>query len=497
MLRAYRSSEVAAAEKPLLDAGVPLMERAAFAVATIAARELKNRGHNVTGSRILILAGGGDNGGDALYAGAYLAKRGADVEILRASDRVHEASFEAAVAAGCEIVSPGEESIVRAARAAGLWIDGLAGIGIRPPLREPLAGLVSLLNSERMSAPDEPIVIAVDCPTGIGVDDGAISGPVLEAELTVTMGVPKPGLLAPPSSRYCGRVEVADIGLTLTESPAVATLGAGDVADVLRVPDTTDHKYTRGVVLLGTGSAEFPGAAVLTTGGALGGGAGMVRLDSPETATLVLRRYPEIVLGMGRAQATVLGSGVPVTDVDRLRAPLDRALEEKYPVVLDAGALALLKDGYADLPSTVVLTPHAGELAELLSARGEGLTRSDIEDAPIRAVRLAAAVTGATIVLKGGTDLIAGPDGPVYAQPAKSHWRATAGAGDVYAGLLGAMLASVGEEFARAGRGYGHPAVIAAAASWIHAEAADSDGPIRASMIADRIPSAIAKALRG
>lgn len=497
MLRAYRSSEVVAAEKPLLDTGIPLMERAAFAVATIAARELKDRRHNVTGSRILILAGGGDNGGDALYAGAHLARRGADVEILRASESIHESAFAAALDAGCRVVASGEDAIVRSARSAGLWIDGLAGIGLRPPLREPLASLVTLMSGEKQAAPDEPIIIAVDCPTGIGVDDGGISGPVLPADVTVTMGVAKPGLLAPPASRFCGRIEVADIGLTLTSSPAVATLGASDVADVLRVPDTTDHKYTRGVVLLGTGSEEYPGAAVLTAGGALGGGAGMVRLDSPEAASLVLRRYPEIVLGMGRAQATVLGSGVPVTDADRLRAPLDRALEESYPVVLDAGALVLLKDGYADLPSTVVLTPHAGELAELLSARGEGLTRHDIEQAPIRAVRLAAAVTGATIVLKGGTDLIAGPDGPVYAQPARSHWRATAGAGDVYAGLLGAMLASAGEEFARAGRGHGHPAVFAAAASWIHAEAADSDGPIRASTIADAIPAAIAQALHG
>lgn len=495
MLRAYRSSDVAAAEKPLLDAGVPLMDRAAVAIATTAARELKSRGHTVTGSRILLLVGGGNNGGDALYAGTRLARRGADVEILRAGTAIHEPAYAAAIGAGCRPVIEGGER--RAAREAGLWIDGLAGIGMRPPLREPLAGLVTMLEQERASSPDEPIVIAVDCPTGIGVDDGGLPGPALRATVTVTMAAAKPGLLAPPSSRLCGRVEVADIGLTLTDPPAAASLGASDVADILRVPGASDHKYTRGVVLLATGSDEYPGAAVLTAGGALGGGAGMVRLDSPGAASLVLRSYPEIVLGMGRAQATVLGSGVPVSDIDRLRAPLDRALDEGYPVVLDAGALALLKDGYEDLPSTAVLTPHAGELAELLSARGEGLTRQDIEAAPIRAVRLAATVTGATIVLKGGTDLVAGPDGPVYAQPARSHWRATAGAGDVYAGLLGALLASAGEEFARAGRGYGHPALFAAAASWIHAEAAHSDGPIRAGMIADGIPAAIAKALRG
>ena len=495
MLRAYRSSEVAAAERPLIEAGVPLMERASFAVSTAVARELKARGHRVAGSRILVLAGGGNNGGDALYAGAYLARRGAMVDVACPSGNVHEGGYAAAIDAGCRTVA--DDELGTAARAAGVWIDGLAGIGLRPPLRDPLASVVAMLETERATSPDEPIVVAVDCPTGIGVDDGGVSGPVLRATVTVALAVAKPGLLAPPASRFCGRVEVVDIGLSVPGLPAVAALGGSDVADVLRVPDATDHKYTRGVVLLGTGSAEYPGAAVLTAGGALGGGAGMVRLDSPDVAGLVLRTYPEVVTGMGRAQATVIGSGVPATDVDRLRGPLDRALAENYPVVVDAGALSLLKDGYEDLPSTAVLTPHAGELAELLSARGEGLTRSDIEAAPIRAVRLAATVTGATIVLKGGTDVIAGPDGPVYAQPARSHWRATAGAGDVYAGLLGALLAGAGEDLARAGRGYGQPALLAAAASWLHAEAAHSDGPIRAGQIAERLPAAIAQALRG
>lgn len=495
MLRAYRSSEVREAEKPLLEQGVPLMERASFAVATAAVRELRSRGHLVTGSQVLVLAGGGNNGADALYAGAYLAARGASVEIVRASDSVHAEALATAKESGCALVDSGKDGILKAARRAGLWIDGLAGIGVRPPLTERLSSLVTLLEEERIAAPDEPIVIAVDCPTGIGVDDGALVGPVLTATVTVTMGAPKPGLIAPPASRVCGRVEVADIGLWFTGEPAVATLSGSDVADLLRVPGPTDHKYTRGVVLLGTGSDSFPGAAVLTVGGALGAGPGMVRLDSPEVAGLVLRRYPEVVTGLGRAQAVVLGSGVPATETERLQAPLDRALEEKYPVVLDAGALELVKTEYTDLPSTVVLTPHAGELAELLSARGEGITRQDVEAAPIRAVRLAATITGATIVLKGASDVIAGPDGPVYSQPARSHWRAVAGAGDVYAGLLGALLASAGEDLARSGRGYGKPALIAAAASWIHAEAAHSDGPIRAMDIVDGIPAAIAAAL--
>lgn len=497
MLRAFRSRDVRAAEEPLLAAGVPLMERASFALATVVAKELSARDYHVSGSQILVLAGGGNNGADALYAGSYLARRGARVEIARTSGSVHEAALEAALDSGCRVIEPGEEALVRAARDAGVWIDGIAGIGITPPLREPLAALVETLEQERLSSPAEPIIVAVDCPTGIGIDDGSLVGPHLTATVTVTMGVAKPGLLAPPASRACGRVEVVDLGLDLIDKPAMATLSASDVGDLLTVPGPTDHKYTRGVVLLGTGSAFYPGAAVLSVGGALAAGPGMVRLDSPEASGLVLRSYPEVVVGLGRAQATVLGSGVPASEADRLKAPLDRALEEKYPVVLDAGALELLKDDYTDLPSTVVLTPHAGELAELLSARGEGVTRQDVEEAPIRAARLAATITGATIVLKGATDLIAGPDGPVYSQPAPSHWKATAGAGDVYAGLLGTLLASVGEDLARAGRGHGKPALMAAVASWIHGAAGDSSGPIRATDIIAGIPTAMRRALRG
>lgn len=497
MLRAFRSAEVRAAEEPLLAEGVPLMERASFALATVVAGELRARGHLVTGSHILVLAGGGNNGGDALHAGAYLARRGARVDLALLTDQAHEEALAAARDAGCRIVEPGTEALITATRYAGVWIDGIVGIGVSPPLREPLAGVVELLENERLSSPDEPIVVAADCPSGIGVDDGSLSGPHLTATVTVAMGAAKPGLLAPPASRVCGLVEIVDLGLDLPGTPALASLTGADVADLLTVPGPTDHKYTRGVVLLGTGSESYPGAAVLSVGGALAAGPGMVRLDSPDTAGLVLRSYPEVVTGLGRAQATVLGSGVPAIEADRLRAPLDRALEENHPVVLDAGALELLKEDYTDLPSTVVLTPHAGELAELLSARGEGLTRRDVEAAPIRAARLAATVTGATIVLKGATDLIAGPDGPVYAQPAPSHWKATAGAGDVYAGLLGTLLASIGDEVARAGRGHGRPALMAAAASWIHSEAADSAHPIRATDIISRIPHAIGKALRG
>lgn len=191
-------------------------------------------------------------------------------------------------------------------------------------------------------------------------------------------------------------------------------------------------------------------------------------------------------------------------------------------MVLDAGAISLVNS--LDVPSTVILTPHAGELAALLAARGEAMTREDISAAPARAARLAATLTGATVVLKGATDVVCGPDDPLYAQPGAPAWRATAGAGDVLAGLLGALLAGWGDELAELGKGRGIPARLAAAACYLHGRAAAiasgtihttitetstmgtsvggsaSDGhvcgrPIRATEIAAAIPTAIAESL--
>lgn len=492
MLRAYRSGDVRAAEEPALKRGEPLMERAAFAIATQVARSLGAREHRVTGSQVLALVGPGNNGGDALFAAALLARRGAAITALTFGTP-HAGGRRAAEAAGVRILDAQGADLAEIASASGVWIDGLLGIGARPPLTGPMAEAVLTLEAERRASPDSPIVVAVDCPSGIGVDDGTLPGPYLPATSTVTMGMMKPGLLLPPAHRACGTIEIADIGLPLPGQPAAATLTPADVSDLLTPPGPGDHKYSRGVVLLGVGSETYPGAAVLAAGGALRGGAGMVRLVAPRRVEdLVLTAHPEVVCQTGHAQAVVLGSGVE--DPQPLRPLANRALEEGYPLVLDAGALLLLTDGYEDLPSTCVLTPHPGELATLLHARGEPMSRDEISANPARAARLAAAITGATVVLKGATDVIAGPDGPVYAQPAPSHWRATAGAGDVLAGLIGALLASCGEEIKVAGRGHGRPALLAAAACLLHGRAADQVG-ITAHEIAERLPLVLKETL--
>ncbi|WP_152815177.1 NAD(P)H-hydrate epimerase, partial [Georgenia subflava] len=492
MIRAHTAADVRAAEAPLLAAGNPLMASAAFALATVVTGELRRRGGRVSGSVVLLLVGGGNNGGDALYAGAHLVRRGCQVHAALLSAHAHPGGTEAARAAGVRLHEVHRESdpadvVVALARRAGVWVDALTGIGARGPLRDPLGPVVAALAAERAAWPDEPLVVAVDVPSGIGVDDGTVPGPVLPADVTVTMGTAKPGLLLPPAADVAGRVEVVELGLSgplaAGDGPSVCTLTGADVADLWPVPGPGDHKYSRGVLGLVAGSQTYPGAAALAAAGALRTGLGMVRYLGPEVPTAMVRQHhPEVVAVPGRVQAWVLGPGVDPADVARaqqLEEHLAGALDARLPVVLDAGALALVhEDAHPDLPATAVLTPHAGELAALLTARGEDTDRDAVEAAPARHARLAAEITGATVLLKGAVTVVAAPDGPLYAQDDATPWLATAGAGDVLAGVLGALLAAYGDVLAEDVRGdvpsdgAGLPASLAAAAALVHGRAA-------------------------
>lgn len=532
MLRAYRSDAIRAAEAPLLDAGVPLMERASYAVAMTVISHRRRSGLGIPGTRVLALVGAGNNGGDALHAAAYLARRGMAVHAV-VCGTPHTTGLAAAERSGVRISSVNDAAeardvVTRVAIAADVWLDGLVGIGARGRLREPHATLVQILGEIRESSAVEPLAVAIDIPSGVGADDGVLSGPVFRADITVTMGAPKPGLVLDPGRRYVGELVEVDLGLRghLPPEPALLSLDSWDIADLWDYPGPDSHKYTRGVVGLMTGSPRYPGAALLSVAAAHAGGPGMVRYAGPRELTeLVISHHPETVSDMGRVQAWVIGSGV---DMDNSVAAaeaarrLEESIAEGIPVVLDAGAISLVNS--LDVPSTVILTPHAGELAALLAARGEAMTREDISAAPARAARLAATLTGATVVLKGATDVVCGPDDPLYAQPGAPAWRATAGAGDVLAGLLGALLAGWGDELAELGKGRGIPARLAAAACYLHGRAAAiasgtihttitetstmgtsvggsaPDGhvcgrPIRATEIAAAIPTAIAESL--
>ena len=444
-----------------------LMQRAAHGLA-YAVLDLLGGGY---GRRVLLLVGSGDNGGDALYAGVVLARRGAYVEAWLLSDRAHPAGVAALRAAGGRIVaSPLVE--VRAQRASkprptfDVVVDGIVGIGGRPPLRAEAVAALDAVGGIP--------VVAVDTPSGIDVDTGELAGPHVTADVTVTFGTHKIAHLVDPAALACGVVHLVDIGLDLPE-PEVEALQPDDVAALLPRPDQLAHKYTRGVVGVRAGSSTYPGAGLLSVAGADCGLVGMVRyVGDPAVRDRVREAHPDVV-GEGRVQAWVIGSGSDTEAEESLRA----ALADDVPVVVDAAALefADLVDGWP-----AVLTPHAGELAGMLGAE-----RSDVEAHPLHHARAAAENYRTTVLLKGRHTLVAEPGRPVRVTTTGTPWLATAGAGDVLGGVIGALLA--------AGL---TPYDAASVGSWLHGAAAtlaSQNGPIVAGDVARALPAVIAALL--
>lgn len=460
MRRAHTVEQVRAAERELM-ARLPegaLMQRAATGLA-YAVVDLLGSAY---GRRVLLLVGSGDNGGDALYAGALLARRGAGVEAWLLSDQAHVGGVAALRAAGGRVVLPSERPSAPSAARPEVVVDGIVGIGGRPGLRSEAQEALRLV----AGVP----VVAVDTPSGVDVDTGELDGAHVTATVTVTFGTHKVAHLVDPASRHCGAVHLVDLGLDLPE-PAVEALQPADVAALLPRPAPDAQKYTRGVVGVRAGSTQYPGAALLSVAGAGSGLAGMVRYVGPaEVADRVRQWHPEVV-GEGRVQAWVVGSG----GGDRAGEELRAALADEVPTVVDADALAHV---HGRQRSDTVLTPHAGELAAMTGAE-----RAEVEARPLHHAREAAAAYGCVVLLKGRHTLVAEPGGRVRATTTGTPWLATAGAGDVLGGLVGALLAA------------GLPAYDAASVgSWLHGAAATlvgRGGPLVAGDVAAAIPTAV------
>jgi hydroxyethylthiazole kinase-like uncharacterized protein yjeF len=474
MIAAYSVEDVRTAEGRAMS-GLPaglLMQRAASALAVVVA-ELLPAG--VYGGRVVLLVGPGSNGGDALWAGARLAERGARVDAVLTAEQVHEGGLAGLLSAGGQAHRGDGTQTRRALAAAEVVVDGLLGIGGRPGLSELASRLLT-------AVPDEAVVVAVDLPSGVDPDTGETPGDHVWADVTVTFGVAKPCLLLPPADLAAGEVRVVDIGLgphLRGLTPAVEQWEAGDVASAWPVPGPHDDKYSRGVLGVVAGGSTYTGAAVLCSGAAVRSGAGMVRYVGPSAPTdLVRARWPEVVPGAGRVQAWVVGPGLdPDADGDQGEAAA-RALAEGVPCVVDAGALSLLPDG----ETPMLLTPHAGELARLLSVE-----RSAVEARPLHHARLAAERTGATVLLKGATCVLAAPGGRVRSAPDGPGWLATAGSGDVLAGIAGALLAAGLQ-----------PLDVGSMAVTVHglaAPRANADGPVHAEALLHALPATIAALL--
>ena len=519
MIEAFTADDVRAAEEPLLAAergfAGGLMHRAATALATEVRSELRRRTGRVPGSLVVGLVGPGNNGGDTLHALALLARHGVGIAAILTSASVHDGGLAALVAARGRVIglvdgapgaTVGNAEAVGLCRHADVVLDGLLGLGGRGGLRDAAADLVvALTAAEEEAGTGRPLVIAVDVPSGIGVDDGTVAGPVLRADRTVTFGVAKPGLLLVPAAGLAGRVTVVDLGLrqvlaTQGRIPAVRRLTPEAAAIRWPVPGPSDHKYTRGVVGVVAGSAAYPGAAVLASAGALGAGAGMVRLVGPdEVRRTVVAAHPEVVAGDSvdtQVQAWVLGPGVGPGD-ERVRAALTDALRDRVPVVLDAGALEGLPETLGPL---VVLTPHAGELARRGAARGVSGQRAAGEAPPRGWAGEAPAHPGATVLLKGHTSTVVGHANEgaadvVLVQRDAPAWLATAGAGDVLAGVLGSLLAARADDVRAAPALVAELASAAALVCGLAADAANPGGPVSASEVARSLPSSIAALL--
>jgi hydroxyethylthiazole kinase-like uncharacterized protein yjeF len=448
-----------------------LMRRAAFGLAVHARRMLARTGV-VAGRRVILLVGAGNNGGDALWAGYELRRRGVGVTaVLLDPDRAHPEGLAALRKLGGRFVDAGAGLV--AELGADLVIDGIVGISGRGALREPAGGLVAAV--ERAGVP----VLAVDLPSGVDPDTGAVSGPAVTATETVTFGALKPvHVLAAPR---CGEVHLVDIGLgPMLPKPHAHVLDDADVGARWPVPGPADDKYTQGVVGIAAGSATYPGAAVLATGAAVLATSGMVRFAGT-AAPEVRAKWPETVITESiadaeRTQAWAVGPGVGADDAGR--AVLAEAIARDVPLCIDADGITLLAK-HPDLLAAVrgrpvVITPHDREFARI---GGEvGADR-------IGAARRAAADLGVTVLLKGNATVVADPDGRVVVNPATSSWAATAGSGDVLTGVIGALLAAGLEPWWAAG--------CAARVHGIAADLAAQGAPAPASRLQASLPDAI------
>lgn len=405
-----------------------LMQRASDALATSLLCDL---GHT-DGTKVLILAGPGNNGGDALWAGMRLAGRGVRVWLHAVvPDRVHRAGWAACVENGGTPVDL--DTAVSLMGRVDRIVDGVFGIGGHPGLSGEVQQLAEA--AERSGTP----VTSVDLPSGLDAD-GAPAHPSFRAERTVTFGTAKACQVMQPAAERCGRLEVVDIGLhwAAVGEAGVPMLRCWEVADVAAawpVPTVRSDKYSRGVLGVDAGSATYPGAGVLVAYGAAYAGTGMIRsLGAAEVARATLAAIPSVVTAPGQVQAWVVGSGWG--DRPDGTARLAEILDQQVPVLIDADGLRHVPE--VTLAPHHLLTPHAGELARLL-----GVTRSEVGTDPLAHVHRAAERFGATVLLKGATQYVATPGEPTVevAVPGPG-WTAQAGSGDTLSGVCGALLAA-------------------------------------------------------
>ena len=448
------AAEMRAAEAAAIDQGATvdsLMARAGHAVAAVVLRL-------ASGSPVLVLCGPGNNGGDGYVVAAALAAAGLPVRVAATGAPASDAAKNAR--AGWT----GPVETLADVAPAPILVDALFGTGLSRSLDAAVSqALARCVAAARLS-------IAVDLPSGVATDDGAIFGAVPTFNLTLTLGAAKPSHLLQPAASRCGHVRILDIGIAARSR--VQVLGR----PALPRPGPDAHKYSRGMVAIIGGA--MPGAAELAAEAVLRSGAGYVLLFAGGGAqaphAIVRKPFSPEALNDKRIGALVIGPGLG-RDAEA-EAQLDHALGSPGPLVIDGDALHLLDDArlatVRERDAAVIMTPHSGEFDAVF---GKG-SASKIDRA-----RAAAQRAGAAIIFKGADTVIASPQGLVRIAEAGNPWLSTAGTGDVLAGAIGAVLAAEPDA----------PFEAACAGVWLHAEAARRLG---AAFIADDLAKALTAA---
>ena len=505
MLEILTPDEMAEADRQAIAGGVPgrdLMEAAGRAVAGKAAAMVGQ------GASILVAAGPGNNGGDGFVAARLLAGQGFPVHLALLGRR--EALAGDAALAAADYDGPVEPLAAGTRFDGALVIDALFGAGLARPLEGDIAALVNRLNE--MDIP----VLAVDLPSGVDGRTGQVAGVAVRATHTVTFFRRKPGHLLMPGRDYCGVVSVVQIGIADAVLESARPALFCNQPDLWRAafprPAPAGHKYDRGHALVVCGSATRTGAARLAACGALRIGAGLVTLASPPDALLVNAAHLTAIMiarmdgaeGLARILAdkrfTALVIGPAIGIGEETRNAVAVCLESHAAVVLDADALTSFGDRPEALwqrtrsrRAAVLLTPHEGEFARIFPDLGPigqtGDTGGDVDEgtqwSKVDRARAAAELAGCAIILKGADTVVAMPDGRASICGHGPPYLATAGSGDVLAGIAAGLLAQ------------GVPLFEAAcAAVWLHAEAARRFGPgLIAEDLPDQLPTVVAKTI--
>ncbi len=495
-MRLVTTAQMRALEQAAVDAGASwatLMEQAGWGVAQAAVRLLRHP----NGKRVLVLVGPGNNGGDGLVAARHLHDAGAHVALYlwrrqASPDDTNWARCRArGIAEHAAAADPGQAELRRQLATADLAVDALLGMGTTRPVASELADIVAALNARDAGPPRGDTgagcrVLAIDMPTGVQSDSGAVLGSAVRADVTVATGLAKRGLLQHPGRAYAGAIEVAEIGIPpeSLEEHMSKTIDAAGARALLPARPTDAHKGTFGKVMVIAGSALYPGAASLATAAAARVGAGVVTLATGRSALAGPGRLPEVTLRplpeadwnalgeaaadealahLGGFQALLVGPGLgreaPTreflvrllgVDAPRQRGQIgfrvgavagksaDAQRRELPPTVIDADALTLLgqiDQWWEHLPrERCVLTPHPGEMQRLLGAE-------PLNDDHVQAAEDAARTWGQVVVLKGATTVVASPAGRSVVNDGANPALATAGTGDVLAGAIAGLLA--------------------------------------------------------